>query len=839
MGGEQDMSNFFRDSSIAFKPRSNIFSKLRVKESEHCSETSLDEDGDTSIMEGLFAKPNENVEGDNTDNTTMNQTPVGEYKNHGKKIDDMHIHSSTPKSASRINADIGGVLEEDELEITEIRNLEPGLVNIPQAAPFQLNTNITPTRSNKQYHDETETSSNDVLLEAFTNTQKICSNLKQELLKQQQENLKLKSQAKIFETDSKRIIERFSEYKKSLSLLEERSKWFMEQKKSNDSRVQDLKRNNKFIQEKLISYKKDIDILKSSLLTIKGLKGDADNDLLSKQKKIEYLKNQLDECSGQLSEEKIKNSSLLMEFSKTRGEISKQNEVFETQITSLTNKLIELLPNDITNLLTTYNEESKDRILKTFEELKTSICHNYDEKLGKTEQTLITFHTENGKNMSASLQNDYSSKIDNLVMDIKSFVSESQNIVGEKFSENFDNLKSELISNNKLSLGKYDLLKTDLSDFKTQVFDCKEYEKKLDSIVQDNCELKLQKTQILASLGTKEAEFEELSRKNNEQNNKLLRYGDEEKELSIRTKELSSELQKSKLDLQRFQEQEVTLISNYDNKLAAQVTIANTLASENDTLKKRINQIEEIKQSLEKENSKKFDKFQNINEQVNRLNIEVVQLKARELELEEENRNLKKSVDDDRTGYEETCNDVKRFKQRIILLESDKQEFVSERLELQDKIEELQIGIKVLKKQNKDLTSEQNEISNQSKENAPKPQVAILMNRKKFISNSDNCTAAPKNNVESNEVKQSAFFPQRQETMKSKEQENADEFDLSSSMNDDLEMTIPSPIEVKQVKRKKGGSQIMKAPCNSRKKLLIQDEEGGTSYSQKRRKKRG
>ncbi|CAI6443341.1 CMF_HP2_G0012180.mRNA.1.CDS.1 [Saccharomyces cerevisiae] len=52
------------------------------------------------------------------------------------------------------------------------------------------------------------TSSNDVLLEAFTNTQRICSNLKQELQKQQQDNAKLKVRLQSYASNSDKINEK-------------------------------------------------------------------------------------------------------------------------------------------------------------------------------------------------------------------------------------------------------------------------------------------------------------------------------------------------------------------------------------------------------------------------------------------------------------------------------------------------------------------------------------------------------------------------------------------------------------------------------------------------------
>ena len=66
-----------------------------------------------------------------------------------------------------------------------------------------------------------------------------------------------------------------------------------------------------------------------------------------------------------------------------------------------------------------------------------------------------------------------------------------------------------------------------------------------------------------------------------------------------------------------------------------------------------------------------------------------------------------------------------------------------------------------------------------------------------------------------------------------------DEFDLSSSSNDDLELTNPSPIQIRPVKGKiKKGSNSMKPPISSRKKLLlVEDDDQPLKISKKRRRK--
>lgn len=89
----------------------------------------------------------------------------------------------------------------------------------------------------------------------------------------------------------------------------------------------------------------------------------------------------------------------------------------------------------------------------------------------------------------------------------------------------------------------------------------------------------------------------------------------------------------------------ITTKSNYENKISSQNEIVKALVSENDTLKQRIQQLVEIKENEQKDHTTKLEAFQKNNEQLQKLNVEVVQLKAHELELEEQNRHLKNCLE--------------------------------------------------------------------------------------------------------------------------------------------------------------------------------------------------
>ncbi|EDO18672.1 hypothetical protein Kpol_1055p27 [Vanderwaltozyma polyspora DSM 70294] len=828
------MSNFFRDSSMAFKPRTNIFSKLRVREPEHSGgDTSINgeegEEGEenSSIIENLFMSTGHPHEGESTEGSTVisknnNLDELSDKKVLGRAS----LQSSTPKSAHRMKEDF-----EDELEITEVRNVSPIKKNISSRSSEFLAKQLDNDKATNDRFESTEASSNDVLLEAFTNTQKICSSLKQELSKQQQENSKLKLHVKSYDNESKKILEKFTDYKKSLTLLEEKSKWLLEQKKINDTKFQDLKRSNKAVTEKLTNCKNDVDNLKVSLIKMKNSKAEVENEIARKVKEIEYLKKELDNCSGQLSEEKIKNSSLLMEFSRLRDHSSKQLDETAKKMNELYNNMVGYLETELSKRINDKLDSSNEKILEKIDVNKLETVILYESQMSQYEQHFKQFEATEMKALE-NIQSVYKANSENLKVTLTSSVTE--------VSESIESLKDKMISHENLSIEKVDNLSVELSQFKNQVFDCKEYDSKINSLSQEISDLKLQKTQTLSLLGTKEAEFEEASKKLIEQTAQLEKYIISNDTMTTSIKNLGNELKEAEINIDRLKDEEKVNLSNYENKIAAHTAISNTLNSENEMLKKRIAQLEEASTTIQEENTKKKDRYQKINDQLNKLNVEVVQLKAHELELEEENRRLKTKFEEERNGYEETYNEVKRYKQKIILLESDKQEIVSEKLELQDSIEQLKKTIDHLKKEN--LKKEKiNTINNDLKTNGEKhPEISenfknpyVSLNIKDAESLSD---------TKSQKIISSQYtsFPQRQQSkLNKKDEEGNDEFDLSSSMNDDLEMTMPSPVAIKQVRNSRNCSQLKKATIkHSRKKLLIPDDDVGMKSNNKKRKKK-
>ena len=112
------MSTFFRDTSLGFKPRSNIFTKLRVKgTSAHNSvnyDTEKDDDGgDSPILNYVF-------DGDQSV-TALSETGTEQIVVDSKEI---VKSASTPKIVKELNVRMNS--DDDDFEITEVRNLNNG-----------------------------------------------------------------------------------------------------------------------------------------------------------------------------------------------------------------------------------------------------------------------------------------------------------------------------------------------------------------------------------------------------------------------------------------------------------------------------------------------------------------------------------------------------------------------------------------------------------------------------------------------------------------------------------------------------------------------------------------
>ncbi|QLG70503.1 hypothetical protein HG535_0A04430 [Zygotorulaspora mrakii] len=818
------MSNFFRDNSLGFKPRSNIFSKLRVKEPDLSCDSSFGEDAGSSLMRDVFMKSHQK----NVENTTSDTTvaPGDQFK----PEEHFQLGSSTPKAFKSFGR-VKGHVDEDDLEITEVRDVlgpnDSSASTLQTTSDEQKGKLIDDSFIHNEHLQPVDTSSNDVLLEAFTNTQKICSNLKQELQRQQTQNSKLKEQVSNSQNENKKLVERFEEYKQLLTNLEDQSKSLQDQKSAGDTTLKELKESHCIFEKKIDEYKKLINGFKLDISNFKLFKKDVDLEASKKLKEIEYLKRELNDCSGHLSEEKLKNISLLQELSKSReeiretiiAEVTKGEHKLQDALTSFNESLNATLQEELRIKLCPGNKNFLDRIfgeitklegfLKSKMEDSTNLTsrHVQDKFASLNEQLLNKISEENERrNKKASESSE-------------EFIRGQNKYLKECLGKYMEQIQAEMSSMGSVSLSSIESLTQSFEKYQAEMKNCQQYKSKISELQSEVQTLQLHKSQVLSSLGTKEAQHEQLVKKLNSKNIEISKYVELRNQLRQKVDVITTELEYHKNRLVKLNEENITIKANSENKIIVQGELLKALQTENDIVKQRTVELDTVREQNEKENINRIAQVQSLNEKLQRLNVEMVQLKAHELELEEENRNLKNSIEDDKASYDETTGELNLLQQRLIVLQADKQDVVTEKLDLQDKIDELRSSLKNMKQKIKTMENDN---------------VTSLEDQKKKLGQGS--TFNPRVRVSS--IRSEQVEDVSPDAAQKEVADKGDEFDLSSSLNDDLELTNPSPIEIKTINLKKPSGSMMKPPNFSKKKLLLLDDDDSATHLKHRWKKR-
>lgn len=353
--------SFFRDNiNLPFKNRSNIFqNKLRTV-------------SDATDYNNENSKPEVAASEDSS-------IVMDEYIN---KIIETEYSENTV-----VNDDVGNSFQKpnDELQITEIRIID----DKEQLAPVQdqshnqtqqeLRPNFTQVKESKNENIMqpliTE-NSNDVLLEAFTNTQKICSNLKSQLLKEQRENERLKKMLNDFEETNQKTGKKINEYKSLFESLNEKLSVLSHQKIQNEKSLKDFVTFQEEQKSKLDKSQIEIESLKSKLNEGKNILDVLKNDLMQKSSEIDFLKKELDECSGLLSEEKIKSNKINQTIENKNNDLvhyldknitNQQNlmdELFMQVSTNNLKKLLQRLDIALTKTQSFVESKSSDILVK-------------------------------------------------------------------------------------------------------------------------------------------------------------------------------------------------------------------------------------------------------------------------------------------------------------------------------------------------------------------------------------------------------------------------------------------------------------------------------------------
>lgn len=353
--------SFFRDNiNLPFKNRSNIFqNKLRTVS-------------------------------DATDYNNENSKPEVAASEDSSKVMDEYINKIIETEYSEntvVNDDVGNSFQKpnDELQITEIRIID----DKEQLAPVQdqshnqtqqeLRPNFTQVKESKNENIMqpliTE-NSNDVLLEAFTNTQKICSNLKSQLLKEQRENERLKKMLNDFEETNQKTGKKINEYKSLFESLNEKLSVLSHQKIQNEKSLKEFVTFQEEQKSKLDKSQIEIESLKSKLNEGKNILDVMKNDLMQKSSEIDFLKKELDECSGLLSEEKIKSNKINQTIENKNNDLvhyldknitNQQNlmdELFKQVSTNNLKKLLQRLDIALTKMQSFVESKSSDILVK-------------------------------------------------------------------------------------------------------------------------------------------------------------------------------------------------------------------------------------------------------------------------------------------------------------------------------------------------------------------------------------------------------------------------------------------------------------------------------------------
>ncbi|QLQ80990.1 hypothetical protein HG537_0E03450 [Torulaspora globosa] len=825
------MSNFFRDSSMGFKPRSNIFSKLRIKEAGVHVDDSLT-DADSSLSEDVLVQSN-NGRSDHLSTTVVDDS--GLQNTHTK----FQLGCSTPKGSKKPGTGKVETRDEFDLEITEVRDVltrndltvKPGddeFSDSPSAKTIGSHerTTIAGAKTKAEEAQCADTSSNDVLLEAFNNTQKICSNLKQELQRQQSENSKLKSQIHSYQVDNDKLSTKFAEMRQLLTDLSDKSVALSAQKGVTDANLEEIKGDYERLKKKVEKYRGDIAELKVNLSGLQILKSNSDAELSNRAKEIDYLKRELNDRSGQLSEEKLKNSSLIQEIGKTRdglkeffsrlfadGQVELSSK-FDTIGTDVITKIKLDLDSSLKNHTAESEKTLKDNLSNLSASLQTALLQSGSQsaeklsvQLGKVQEQIVNHATEQIQGNQRDLLGKLSEKL------------ASQDVHMEGDLQKVYDKQQNLIESNCQLLEQFQELTRNFDCYRSRLTKSEEYESRLSGLQSQITSLNLQKGQALSSLGVKEAQYEDLMKQIELQNSELSKCKDLENKLRAKVDSLVEDLGLMKNRCSNLTEENITLKANSENKIIVQGELLKGLQSENESLKQRNKQLDDMRKQFETDNTSHLDKTQRLNDHLQKLNVEMVQLKAHELELEEANRKMKYQLEQDKTSYEEATDEFKRLRQRVIVLEGEKQDNVREKIELQDKNEELRESIKILKQ-------------NLNKLQKPEHQ-NVTQDPQKIVQRQDN------EEDRNREVIISSNQTAKKDCSKPDKPANEnDEFDLSSSLNDDLELTNPSPIQVKPLKTKRGKSKSMKPPNYSRKKLLLPDEDESTQLKHRWKKRR-
>ncbi|SCV05566.1 LANO_0H10308g1_1 [Lachancea nothofagi CBS 11611] len=803
------MSNFFRDSAHGFKPRSNIFSKFRNKDAgQDCLPNS---DNVYLGCDGAFSSDKNSLLDFSDSRILANDTSASSL-----------INESTPvaKSRGRVPASNS---EEEELEITEVRHvsqreLKQELSNHSDSPPKAQVAKL------KLAQDSNDTSTNDVLLEAFNNTQKICSNLKLELQRLKSENQNQSQAVNTYKSEVSKIENKMEQYRKLLTIIEERSSELQSQKKTTEQQLTSLRHDYDGLMERIRTYNKECDAVKRTLDETRSLHKKSESNMSKKVKELEYLKKELNDCSGLLSEEKLKNRDLLQDIKKLREQsnalvenvLKKMDADFKKELLSVGNSVA---------IACAKNSQCPPQDLRQFRDTVSSLLTIELKNENKALNDEINQNFYRGlKTLEDRLKDVFSidfGKLNQKICEL-SQIESSLNALTKKLQDAgaLDLREFPQKPNDALQTSVTDVLKAvrlvaeNLKQYKEQVDFVGSYEKKIDGLQERLQTVALQKSEAVALMKTRDMEIEDLSNQVLDKANSLGKLSGEGEELRMHQVRIEQALEIKDQELSKIKQELDMARANSENKLRAQCEILKLVSCERDRLKSFVEEINACKGEAEREKSSAKNKAKKVNEQIQNLNVEVIQLKAKELELDEENRKLRNTLEQFNLDARESGDQVREYKRRVVLLEDDQSAKANNLLEYQDKISLLEQQLQTARKQIQSLKDQRHKVPHVKNHRQESTQQQQHLQRR----------GSP-------EVTTGIAAAQQQ-------YREEDEFDLSSSPNDDLEMTNPSPITTRPFKNRTETSLGKTVASTKKKKLLLLEGLDNMESKHSGRKKR-
>ncbi|KAL3237842.1 Zip1p RNJ42_00829 [Nakaseomyces bracarensis] len=411
-----------------------------------------------------------------------------------------------------------------------------------------------------------------------------------------------------------------------------------------------------------------------------------------------------------------------------------------------------------------------------------------------------------------------------------SVVGEKLNGIWKLSSDTKDHLESRLEEEGKCTTNMIKEVLSEIISCKNELQSSKITKEEINTLRNKITDLESQKVMNLSAIGQKDAQYEELLNQYNtiksnfEDNNKII-----ESLTSTNTaskKEIEANIHKITGLEENFKFQE----ASYKNKLQSQAELISTINTEKGELQTRIQKLEEERRAFEQNLYSKVDKIEELNNQVQNMNVEMVQLKAQKLELVEENNSIKLNVKSDQEHQLEAENELKLQKQKIILLTAKTQDLLTEKLELQDQIENLNSILKKapVKKNNTPHINKHDETVKLKKDN-------VISSDKSKI----NGLSIGNANVKSTTSSRIKMETNKGNSLKTLiDQKINDIFDLSSSNSEpDLDNTSSSFLTNKLTTANvKGNNFKSKEHPNMKKKLIEDDDYPATKMVKKKKK---